>query len=420
MKHDVEELKLNNGARLINVIVKNLPITLISVWFRAGSRFDPIGKEGLAHFLEHLYMKRVKKYSNEIERLKALESRGIKFNAYTSYETTHFYHIQEKDETNASLEFLVDGLDNYVLDDDDIEKEKGIVINELLENKSNPFEYIWNLSNQAIWQNSTMGKSFFGSKKSIKSIEKSDLEKFIKQYYTPQNCTFVIVGNENTEKLGELLNKRNFKGGDVIRREKEIFKQSKKISISENDKTQATVAVAFRTFSINNLSDLACMDFIRDYLGNKWISKLVEELRLKRDFTYWVDGVSVNFSDTGFLRFVFSCNKKHISQAVGVILNEIEKIKNDSFYGVDLSYFKKSFSSSLAIRFTDPYEYLWWYGWQAAVSEKNKLFSIEEYVKLIQEIKPRDMQVIAKKYLNKENISISVIGNIKKSDMGSI
>lgn len=420
MEHRIEKLQLKNGAKLINVVIKNLPITMVSAWFRTGSRFDPAGKEGLAHFLEHLCMKKTKKYPNEIERLKSLESRGIKFNAYTSYETTHFYHVQEKEETYTSLEFLIDGLNDYVLCENDIEKEKGIVINEMLENKSNPNEYIWNISNQALWKNSTMGRNFFGNRQSIESIKKDDLEKFIQQYYSARNCVFVVVGDEDTEKLGEFFSKINFKNDIEVKKEKEAYGQPEKLSIAKNDNKQVTVAVAFKTFSMGDFYDMAIMDFIRDYLSNKWISKLIEELRLKRNITYWVDGVSVNFSDTGFLRLVFSCDKKFVLEAIGIILDEIEKIKAGSFKDVDLSYFKKSFTSSLAIKFTDPYEYLWWYGWQATILGKNEVFSVDEYVKLIQKITPGDMREIVEKYLDKENISISIIGDVESTSFDSL
>lgn len=418
MKHKIEELKLNNGARLINVIVKNLPISLVSVWFKAGSRFDPIEKEGLAHFLEHLYMKKTKKYSNEIQKLKAIESLGIKSNAYTSYETVHYYNIQQKKETFFSLEFLVDSINNYILDKNDIEHEKAIVINEMLENKLNPQSYIWNLSNQSIWQNSSMGKNFFGTKKSIKSLKINDLKEFIDKRYTCENCTFVIVGNEKTIEIEKFLNKNLFLNNNKTIKIKEKFGKTKKISILKNNQQHITISVAFKTFSINNYTEVLIMNFICDYLSNKWISKLIEELRLKRDIAYWIDGENVNFSDTGLLRFIYSCDKKEVSKSIKIVLNEIEKIKAESFKYENLESYKKSFEASLAIRFTDPYEYLWFYGWQATVKEQNvKLVTIKEFVKYVKKIKTTDIQKIASKYLTKENISISLIGNISRDDI---
>ena len=206
MNHKIESIKLQNGARLINISVENLPISIVSAWFRAGSRFDPIGKEGLAHLLEHLYIKRTKNHPDYFERLKKLESLGIDSNAFTTYETVHFYHTQQKEETYASLDLLLDVLNDYILIDDDIENEKKTVLNEMAENKLNPNEFIWNLSNQGLWKNSSMGRNFFGNEESINSIELGDLEKFIEKYYVHDNLVFVIVGNEKTINLQKYLN----------------------------------------------------------------------------------------------------------------------------------------------------------------------------------------------------------------------
>ncbi len=420
MKHVVEKLKLANGATLVNVIVKDLPITLVSAWFKAGSRFDQKGKEGTAHLLEHLLTKKTKKYSSEIERLRDIESNGIKFNAYTSLETAHSYYIQQKEETYHALDFLVDGVENYTFDEGDIKKEKEIVLNEMSENKLNPREYIWNLSNQAIWKNSNMGRNFFGDEKSIGSINKSDLEEFIQKRYAIENCSFVVVSDESTEKIAKYLNKKiSLNGVQKTKSESEgeDFEESEKISVEKNNEEQVTIAVAFKSCSVNSDSvEVAVMDFVRDYLANKWISKLTEELRLKRNFTYWIDGETDNFSDTGLLRFIFVCNKKNVSEALKIISGEIEKIKEDSFDD-NLDIHKKSFASSLAIKFTDPYEYLWWYGWQTTVSDGEQLLGIEKYAKLIQEIEPADMRRVASKYLVNENLSISAIGDVDEKSL---
>lgn len=419
MKHKIEKLKLTNGATLINVIVKNLPITIVSAWFRAGSRFDQNEREGTAHLLEHLLIKKTKKYTNTIERLKDIESNGIKFNAFTSYETAHYYYTQPKEETYKALGFLIDGLENYAFSDSDIKEEKEAVINELMENRANPREYIWELSNSALWDGLEMGKPFFGNKKSIKAINRKDLQDFIDKYYVSENCLFLIVGDCNTEKIGEYLNdKISVDNSKKPRLKKDKIGNPRKISIVKNNESQATISVAFKTLSMDaDPLDIAVIDFIRDYLANNWTAKLIEKLRLERNLTYWVDGASVNFSDTGMLRFTFACNKKNIAESIKVILDEIEKVKINFIDSAELSMHKKSFLSSMVMRFVDPYEYLWWYGWQSVVSDGKSMVNIEEYSKIIQKIKGEDIAHVALKYLNEKNISISAIGDVDKRDL---
>ena len=159
----------------------------------------------------------------------------------------------------------------------------------------------------------------------------------------------------------------------------------------------------------NTDKDLVVMDFIRDYLANKWISKLIEQMRLRKNLTYWVNGNTEHFSDTGLLRLVFSCDKKDVADALKIVSDEIEKL-NSSVENIDI--YKKSFSSSLQRRFIDLYEYIWWYGWQASVSRKESLLNIEAYSKLIVEITEEDIKQVASKYLIEENKSVSFIGSV--------
>jgi predicted Zn-dependent peptidase len=419
MKHKIEKIKLANGATLINVMVKNLPITIVSAWFKAGSRFDLDGKEGTAHLLKHLLIKKTKKYANTIERLRDIEANGIKFNAFTSYETAHYYYTQPKNETYKALDFMIDGLENYAFSDADIDDEKKAVINELMEHKGNPNEYIWELSNASLWDGLSMGKQFFGNKKSIKSISRKVLQYFIDKYYGSENCSFLIVGDVDTKKIEKYLNDTvSLKHSNQVSFTKNESGSPKKISITKNDASQVTISIAFKTPSINaDLLDIATVDFIRDYFANNWTSRFVEELRIKKNIAYWVDGATANFSDTGMLRFTFTCNKKNVSETINILLNEIKKIKNIPIDEIELAMHKKSFLLSMTLRFVDPYEYLWWYGWQTAVSDGKRMVDIEEYTKTIQGIGVKDISRVALKYLNKENISISMIGDVKKCDL---
>lgn len=122
--HKGEVFKLRSGAKLVYVSLPHMPVACASVWFRAGARFDPKGKEGLAHFFEHLLTVRTKKYQSKSERFTALAEKGIEDNARTTFETACYYQFNTNKTLLDSVGFLLDGISQSIIDDEDVENEK--------------------------------------------------------------------------------------------------------------------------------------------------------------------------------------------------------------------------------------------------------------------------------------------------------
>lgn len=415
INHSVEKIKLSSGARLINIIVPNLPLSYVSVWFRAGARYDPDGQEGMAHLFEHLYMTRTKRYPDKIQRFRDLESRGIYFNAKTNYESVFYYQIQLTKELYNSLKILIEALNNSSFRKQDLEREKEIIINEKNRSEVDPKNYIYQLSREGLWPNGTLAKNIFGDAHSLKSININDLIEYQKKFYLAKNLFFVIISNEKTASLKRFIEKNYQPKSGEINFIKEKHNSPEKIIIKKRDTNQLTVAVNYRTTSIHENDDNIILDFISDYLANKWISRLVEELRLQRDITYWVNGESVNFSDTGCFGIIFSCKKEKTNFALKIISNEIEKVKKLNISKKVLDNYKRSYLSSLTRQFIDPFELIWWYGYQGVL--RNKIITLDEHLKRINKLQQVDLRKVAKKYFTKDNLSTAIIGNIQNKDV---
>lgn len=413
--HQIEQVGLSSGARLINIIVPGLPLSYISSWFKIGSRQDPINKEGLAHFFEHLYLTRTKKYKNKVKKLQDLDSKGIYYNAFTNFEYTMYYHNQPNSELYNSLDIMIEGLNNTKFYQDDLKKEKSIIINEKDRFEEGPEDYIYHLSYQGLWPKNSYSKPILGSLKSIKSIKIQDLANYQKKYYNSNNLVFVIISSEKTENLADFINKKYKQVKGYGEKQTEKFFPPQKIIIKETKSDNLTLAISFRTISIEKVKDVIALDFLRDYLGNKWISKLNEELRFKSDITYWVKSDTSNFSDDGCLQLFFSCRKAAFNKALNIVFKEIEKIKKFSISNKTIANHKKSFSSSLIRRYIEPFNLLEWYGYELMV--KGEILSLSDYQKKFNKLTLFDIKAVANKYLNENNLSIAVIGNIKEKDI---
>lgn len=416
--HKVEKIKLSFGGMLFNIIVPDLPLSIASLWLKAGSRFDPAGKEGLAHFFEHLLTTKTKKYPDRKERLKALESKGIFSNAYTTKEAAYYYQIQLPGEIYDSLNFLIDGVNNTIFYKNDIEKEKNVIINEYLLNKNDPERFIWQLSVKGLFPLSDMGRNLFGDEQSIKSVTLKDISNFKEKYYQSHNQVYVVIGNESTKKLKKFIEEhyRNLKKIQKIGdQEANIFKEPQFINIDKRKTNQITIAVNYKTTSIKNFEEIIVLDIIKEYLANNWISKLIEKLRIEKDITYWVEGNNEYFSDAGFLNFIFSIKPEKLKESLSIFFKEIDKVKTKEIKKKDLDCLKISYESKLVRNLLDPYQLLWWYGYPALFG--GQVINPDDYLKVIKKIRPDNILKTARKFLNKKNLSISLVGSVKSNDV---
>ncbi|MBT4649096.1 insulinase family protein [bacterium] len=417
-KHKIELVDLSSGAKLLNIIVPDLPLSIVSAWYRAGSRFDPQDKEGLAHFFEHLLMTKTKKYPNSHDRLQVLESKGIFFNAFTDREAAYYYQVQPYNKIYDSLSFLIDSLNNSVISQEDIDHEKKIILDEKSRVYNNNNEFIWHLNTQSLFKLSSLGRDFFGTKDSIQSTTLSDIMNFKDKYYKNNNLLFVVISNEQTDKINFFINNNFNSSGTNTGHKKEIlvedFKKLEHVNIDKRDNKNIFLGINYRLPSLD-LQEEIILNFVTHYLSNSWISRLTEVLRINNNLTYWVDGVKGYFGDSGYLSFVFSVAKDKLNKSLDLIEQEINYIKNKEINNDSLVNHKESFKAYLLRKLIDPYELLLWYGYPALLEKE--IVTPQDYVKQIEKITASSIKQVVNKYLNKENLTLTFIGDITENDV---
>lgn len=415
IKHHIETGMTRLGARV--AIIKNtgLPLESVSVWFPAGSVCDPVGKEGLAHFFEHLLMIKTNNYPTRMERLEKIEENGMYYNAYTQEESAHYYFVESPEKTNLGLELLVDGVNNSLILHDDIIKERSVVLNEEANDRNNPQSYIWRLTKKALWPDCQLGRDFYGDGKSVSSINLLDIKKFFEKYYFPANAYFVIVGEADLKETISRID--NSYDTDILainsdQTETDQFHSPKKLLIDNRNLDTDTISVAYRTCSLSN-SDWIALKLISNYLAGGWISRLVQRLRVDKDITYWVNSFSNNFYDAGYLSLVYSTSHEKVEESLKIILEEINHLKENTIPENILTKHKTAFKSQF-LRFNslDPGGIAYWYGQQAIYT--GSFITMDKFLEEIDKIGPQDIKATAQKYFVEEGRSLAIIGGVDR------
>lgn len=419
INHRIRETILKNGSRFVSVEAPRLPYSIIAAGFRAGSRFDPPGRSGLTHLAEHLFMSHTPRFGGREKRLARLESLGVGFDAITHRETTLFYQSQLERALPQSLELFWDGLTNTRTTRAAVEREKSAIINEYREDTANPQWMLWQTAARALWPRSPLAVPVTGTPRTLKNITLKDVREQHRIGFHPSRAVFFAIGGNNDIAAAQtFFSKKSAAEKTTAPNAPEPQRVASKTSpldarrisfcdAASRSKNHVPIGIFFETTSIRNEKDRIALSFIKSYLAGSWIARLIQELRIKRNHTYWVDADSEYFSDTGCLEFQFSTSPDAIIDAVAVALNECHALKTKILSSRETAPHKVSLTTSVIKGSQDPETMLSWYSQEPLLGAD--ALGYQAFVSGIAALDGKTIRATAQKYLAPENATI-VIG----------
>ncbi len=204
---NAETFTLKNGLRGVVVVNRRAPVALHMVWYRAGAIDEPAGKSGIAHFLEHLLFKATKTLkSGEFSRIVA--ANGGRENGFTSWDYTGYYQFVARDRLARMMEIEADRMANLVLTDDDIERERGVILEERRSRiEARPASILWEQARRALYLNHGYGRPIIGWMHEMEQLSRQDALDFYKRYYSPDNAVLVVAGDVDVGEVRRLAEK---------------------------------------------------------------------------------------------------------------------------------------------------------------------------------------------------------------------
>ncbi len=404
---------LPNGLSLITVPMPFTKSVTVMVMVGAGSRYETKDNNGISHFLEHMAFKGTKKRPSAMAIASLIDNVGGKWNAFTDREITAYYIKLASGHTELAIDVLSDMLSNSLLDQKEIDKEKGVILEELNMYEDAPMQKIDDYYKNLLYGDTPMGRDIIGEKEIIRNITREDFVKYINSLYSPKNMTVVIAGGINTFKAEELVEKyfSKMKSFDAIRYSKVIENQKKPTAFLKTKKTEQThVAIGFRTISLSNKEKYA-LHLLSIILGGNMSSRLFHEVREKRGLAYYVRTYSTHYLDCGSLVSYAGLDSKRIDEAIKVILEEHEKVKNGKFEVTkeELKKAKDFAKGHMVLELEDSRLVAAFYAQQEILERKIK--SPEESMQKINKVTLDDVKEVANKYFVEKGLNLSVIGD---------
>lgn len=413
---DFQKITLPNGLRLILAPLPAFRSVTAIVLCGAGSRYESYETNGISHFLEHMFFKGTKKRPTASDISHALDALGADYNAFTGKENTGYHIKAASQHLPLILDMLSDMLWNSKFDEEEIEKERNVIIEEINLYEDTPMRRVAEVYEQVLWGNQPLGWDIGGRKEVIRKITKRDFLDYINARYAPNNMVVAIAGDFKKSEALELMKKyfghekRREVGGflPVVEEQK---KPALKVIYKKTD--QAHLVVGFRGLAMGD-PDRYNAAVLGTILGGGMSSRLFVNVREKRGLAYYVRADHESYLDTGTLSASAGVDLKRIDDALKIILVEFAKIAKEKVTAAELTKAKEYIKGKIVLGWEDSRTVAFSYGGDELL--EGRVRTLDDYLKAIDGVKAEDVLRVAQFMVANSKLNLSVIGPFKDSE----
>jgi predicted Zn-dependent peptidase len=419
MKPQVFTLK--NGLPVILIDTKAFPTLTTSLIIGAGSRYEDEANNGVAHFFEHMAFKGSKKYPNSLVISSVIEGLGGVFNAYTAKDHTAYWIKATTDNFEKVVDVLSDMVLNPLLADEEIEREKGVIVEEINLYEDSPYRKIGDIFEELLYEGTPLGFDITGTKKSVRSFNRQTFVDYIEKLYIPTNAVLVVAGGFQHSKLYDpelsYFKKLIAEKFDQWHNghEKAPFQtvtehQEKPGLLVKYKKTeQAHFCLGFRAFSFMDDRRYA-LSVLATILGGGMSSRLFTEVRERRGLCYYISTARELYHDVGNIvtQAGVTNDLDKVKESIAVILREHQKIVKGDVRKEDLDNAKELLKGRLLISMEDSSHVASYIGSKQIL--QGEITTPEETIKLISAVTFEDVVALAKELFTPERLNFSIIG----------
>jgi len=410
----MKKYKLTNGLTVLLTPQKETKAITVLVLVGVGSRYESENIAGVAHFLEHMMFKGTKKRPTHFSIVKELDGVGAQYNAYTDKDHTGYYIKINAEKIDLALDILSDIVWNSKLEEKEISKEKGAILEEINMYEDRPADKAGENLEKLIFNNNSLGKDILGNKKTVSNTNRREMLVFKNKYYHPKNMVVSVAGNFNEEKIEKKINKyfdKKFNKNKKTNFKKFNFEQKKPtISLEYKDSAQAHLAIGFKGISYINKEN-SVVKILSTILGSGTSSRLFVNIREKYGLCYYIFAGSKNYQDTGIFYIQSGLDKDRIKLAIKLIIKELKKIKEKGITSEELKRAKENIKGNIILNLEDSENIASWYGTQQLLIGKTK--TPEQKIYDIMKVNKEDVNRVAKGIFKTSKINLAMIGPFK-------
>ncbi len=384
----------------------------IGIWVKVGSRNEQPDKNGISHFLEHMFFKGTKSRTAKDIAMQ-IDSLGGELNAFTSCESTVFYVKVLDEYIEKAVELLTDIFLCSTFPESDIEKEKNIITEEIKMVEDTPSDYVHELFSKSIWGEQGLGYPVLGKRETIETFTKEDILNHIMRYYGSGNMIVACSGNFREEELIKHLNRSL---GSLKRNceQKTDLSQGfmSKLNIISKNLSDSHICLGLKGIPYGS-DDRYSMYLLNTILGAGFSSRLFQEIREKRGLVYSIYSYNISYSNTGLWAVCAGTDKKHVNEVVNIVIDEMRNLSASISFD-ELQRAKDQLKGNLILALESTSHKMTNIARQEIYYGKH--FSPEEILKIVESVTLEDLKSLSQRLVNGKPFALTVYGPVREGD----
>jgi predicted Zn-dependent peptidase len=324
-----ERFQLGNGLRVLTAPMPHAQSVSCFLMLAAGSRYETPETNGIAHFAEHMFFKGTERRPTARDVAGEIDSIGGEFNAFTGKEYTGYYVRCAAATRDTALDVLVDMLRNSRFDPTEIEREKGVIIEEMNMYYDTPRDFIGGVYESLLYGDQPLGWDIIGRKETVRGATRETFLDYTDTWYRPNRMVVGVggqVGADVQEKLEALLG--DMEPGNAGHPEPVRENGAGRVKVHTKQSDQAHVVLGVRSRPLVD-PDRYVLQLLATVLGGGMSSRLFTEVRERRGLAYYVYGMNHAYTDAGSLYAQSGVDIKRIDEAVSTIVEQFRLLADE-------------------------------------------------------------------------------------------
>ena len=399
---------LENGLTIIGEEIPYVKSISLGVWINAGSRIEDEEISGVSHFIEHMLFKGTrnrtsKQIASEIDNL------GGQINAFTSKECTCYYVKLLDSHIDIGIDVLSDMILNSKFNEDDLDKERSVIIEELKMYEDSPEDLAYDLLTENIYKHDPLGMNIIGTEESLNRLNREKLLDYFNKYYVPNNSVIAISGNFNFD---EIINKieekfKVWKKRDVnVDIKKAEFKSC--FLTKNKDIEQVNLSISLEAVPLENDKEVYALAVINTVFGGSISSRLFQKIREEKGLVYSIYSSQSLYRKCGELGIFASMSNEHLKEVYESIIEEIKIMKKYYLTDQEIKESKEQLKGSYILGLESTSSRMMSIGRSLLLN--NKVESTDDILKSIDNVDRETVKIVIDKIFNLDKLGVCIVG----------
>ncbi|HAL61474.1 MAG TPA: insulinase family protein [Chloroflexi bacterium] len=411
-----EKTTLDNGLRILSLGMPHTCAVSIGFFIGVGSRFEDGEENGISHFLEHMLFKGTEKRPTAREIAVTIEGVGGAINATTGRELTTYWVKVPQGHLALAIDLLVDMLQCSKLEEEEIERERRVIIEEINMMLDFPADWVHLLLNQLVWPGHPLGRDVTGTKESVSKIDRERMFRYLARHYHPANTVVSVAGRIEHEEVVEEL---SLALEAWPRKEREAYlpveeaQREPRVCLGYRETEQAHLALSLQGIPRSH-PDRFNLQLLNTVLGQGMSSRLFLEVREKRGLAYSISSYVNYLHDTGRLGVFAGVDPRRIEAALEAILGELDRLRGEPVPAEELKKAKEFMKGRLLLQMEDSFAVASWLGRQEILEDR--VLTVDEVLAAIDAVTAEDIQRVASERFREESLNLAVVGPFQEEE----